>query len=110
MKNILMMLSTLFLSFEDKMTNTELLIEEKGISKRCNKCLQDRLLVLYCRNKNGKHGLNWICNKCRDEYRKNKVRDKAQCICGRIVYNDYLVKHMLTSLHKRSLEEVASSL
>lgn len=84
------------LGLKNEMSHTE----SKGVStKKCNKCQLERLLVLYCRNRNGRDGLNWICNKC-----KNETRKKVQCSCGKMVYKDYLDKHVLTSLHWRNLE------
>ena len=74
-------------------------------AKTCSRCKNDKLYNEYCRNKHGKDGLHWVCNKCLNELYIRKQK-KVKCQCGKEVNESHLSKHIHTGLHMRNLENI----
>ena len=74
-------------------------------SKTCSRCKIERLLSEYCKNKNGKDDLHWVCKKCLNQIYARRQK-KIKCQCGKEVNESYLSKHIKTGLHMRNLQNI----
>lgn len=85
-------------------------LENQIQTKKCTKCLCEKDLEGFPIQKHAKDNHSSWCKNCHCEYSKTKYEINSEkkvilCECGKIIFQNYMEKHLKTKIHFKRLSD-----